>query len=203
MSACYYVTISLLGLAKLLKILQLASGFEILEIEKCQKILKLEKARSCTPRGWSGAGVEMVCWRVLGIPLLENKKDVWCLGFLVFCFLISKFIGFLVSWFHSFLVSKFPRFNDPRLPHSHFMLFYRYWSHIRYFEAFIERIFGISGGRLFDNGQTWISNNLRFITNNVLKRVRFLLALLSILVSPISNSKNTRPKWTGMILRSF
>ena len=49
---------------------------------------------------------------MLGIPLLENKKVVWCVGF---CFFVSRCQGFLVvgCWFESVLVSWFQSFKDP------------------------------------------------------------------------------------------
>ena len=34
---------------------------------------------------------------MLGIPVLENKKVSWLLGFLAFGFLVSEFLGSLVS----------------------------------------------------------------------------------------------------------
>ena len=50
------------------------------------------------------------CW---GFHYLKIKKS-WLFGFLVFCLLVSKFLGskvylfrsFLVSWFQNFKVSK-------------------------------------------------------------------------------------------------
>ena len=48
------------------------------------------------------------CW---GTPLLENEKVSRLLGFLVFGFVVSKFLGFVVScfcfWFPGFKVSEF------------------------------------------------------------------------------------------------
>ena len=66
-------------------------------------------------------GWESVCWGVLGIPLLENKKrflGCWSLFFVQFFFMFSKDICYIV-------------------PNSHFMLFDRYWSHIHNFCDFI------------------------------------------------------------------
>ena len=107
-------------------------------------------------------GWESVCWGVLGIPLLENRK-----GFLVSWFLVSLFQGLLVSWFLSFLVyyflavlvswflgfwfigfvvSKFQRFVKLSLH-----VFDKYWSHIQEFQEFIRRISITFRCRLFEH----------------------------------------------------
>ena len=57
-------------------------------------------------------GWDSVCWGVLGIPLVENKKG---LRLLVFCFKdcmvvwLSAFMVFIVLWFQDCLVSWFYR----------------------------------------------------------------------------------------------
>ena len=76
---------------------------------------------------WSGTrrmqGWELVCWGVLGIPLLEKFLGFcvclvsdfliyWFIGFLVLGFLVSGFLGFLVSWFQGLLVSWLLGFKD-------------------------------------------------------------------------------------------
>ena len=66
-------------------------------------------------------GWESVCWRMVGRPLLENKKVIWCVGFLVL--FMFWFLGFAVPHFQSFEVSKIQhsfdvllRDSDPILP---------------------------------------------------------------------------------------
>ena len=85
---------------------------------------------------------ESVCWGVVGVPLIENEKDSRFLGFLVL-----KLLGFVVSKSQSFKVSKIRKFISwllkdlgSILPHFHFMLSGRYWSHIQYFQHFIRWI---------------------------------------------------------------
>ena len=52
-------------------------------------------------------GWDSVCWGVLRIPLLENKKKVSCvLGFWFLRFTDSWFLGFRVSWLLGFKNSK-------------------------------------------------------------------------------------------------
>ena len=55
-------------------------------------------------------------------------------GFLV-SFLGFKVWSFMVSCFFGFLVSKFQGFTK-----THFLFFFRYWSHIRDFQDFLRRI---------------------------------------------------------------
>ena len=64
------------------------------------------------------ANGESVCYRVLGIPLLEKLPVSW--------FLVDWFQSFLVSKFLGFKISKLQRFNDPILPNCHSMFFDRY-----------------------------------------------------------------------------
>ena len=63
-------------------------------------------------QGWESV---LVCWGVLEIPLLENKKGVLVCWFLVFGFLVVGFLvsWLLASWFESVLVSWFQSFKSP------------------------------------------------------------------------------------------
>ena len=68
---------------------------------------------SCPLRGGLLQGWESVCWGVVGIPLIENRKVSWFLGFLGYwflSFLASWFLGFLVSWFLGLWVTWFLSF---------------------------------------------------------------------------------------------
>ena len=120
----------------------------------------------------------------LGIPWLE--KVYWLIGFLVlgfvgflvswflgFCFLVdlwlpgftvSWHIGFKVVWFLAFEISKFQRFTDPIFSTFHFMVFNRYWSHIKDFEDVSRRIVGMFRLPSFPTcSKFWISKILRCI----------------------------------------
>ena len=87
--------------------------------------------------GWGGGRVRGVS----GIPLNENQKVSWFLGFWLQVILVSEF---LVSWFQrfktSFNVSERYLFHITKLQ---FHFFDRYRSHIQDFQAFIRRLFGI------------------------------------------------------------
>ena len=111
---------------------------------------------------WVGVGM----LRVLGAPLLENKKN----GFLDFVF---WFLGCLVfdCWVLGFLVWHFPRFTT--IPFHVFVdrillwcpRFSRlYWTGRRFF-------FGV---RLFENWQNWVSQILRFIQTIFFKNVSII-----------------------------
>ena len=91
----------------------------------------------------------------MGIPLVENKKASWFIGFLVFdcCF---SFYGFLVSRFYQFSTSCFREDIDP-----------------------ISKMFSISldgssdfvGARLFQNRQKQGFPNLETYKNNIFEDV--------------------------------
>ena len=57
----------------------------------------------------------------VGIPLNENEKVYWFVGFLVswfLSFLVSWFRGCVVSSFRRFLVSSFLRFRDSKIKNA-------------------------------------------------------------------------------------
>ena len=121
-------------------------------------------------------GWRSVCWGVLAIPPLENKKGFLDVGF---CFLVSGF------WFIGWSVSKnmFPRkylLHNTEFP---FHVFDNYCSHIDGFRYFILRIFIICRCTSFRHLSTYgIFPNLKSIKTNVSEMFPFSNIVRSILV---------------------
>ena len=114
--------------------------------------------------GWSGAGVGVGMLRGAG-DSLTCLRGAWFLVLLFLGFKVCWFLGFLVSKFLSFLVSKFRLFNDPILPHFHFMFSGRYWSHIQYFQKTSRQIL-MNVRRTFFSKLSNCSKSTNEISNN-------------------------------------
>ena len=142
----------------------------------------------------------------------ESVLASWCLGFLVFGFLVSKLIGFLFYWFQSVLVprllgfkaSKFIGFKASKiqnkfynvfkgigsvLPNCHFMFVGRCWSHVHFFHNLLNGSSGLFGARLLQKvPNVGFSKSLRFTTIFCFKCVGLFLDCLR---NPgVSNDKN-------------
>ena len=80
--------------------------------------------------GWGGRGV-------LGIPLLENRKVYWFIGFFFFGG------GFLVSWFDSFSFKDLLNFHFMFLEHDDLIS--------KFFKILLDGSPSFFGARIFEN----------------------------------------------------